>query len=132
MENQFRSDLIAWLAADPLLDAEINVVSEENPLETSAPRMSIATSASTDWSTKSGPGREVRIALELVERSDQSASLSNHLALTESRIATLNPEQNGYRVVVTQFLRSRAERRQRGLRAVLLEYRFRLLDTSTE
>jgi hypothetical protein len=132
MENLFRSDLIAWLAADPLLDAEINVVSEENPLETSAPRMSIATSASTDWSTKSGPGREVRIALELVERSDQSASLSNHLALTESRIATLNPEQNGYRVVVTQFLRSRAERRQRGLRAVLLEYRFRLLDTSTE
>ena len=132
MENQFRSDLIAWLAADPLLHAEINVVSEENPLETSAPRMSIATSASTDWSTKSGPGREVRIALELVERSDQSASLSNHLALTESRIATLNPEQNGYRVVVTQFLRSRAERRQRGLRAVWLEYRFRLLDTSTE
>ena len=42
----------------------------------------------------------------------------------EQRIATLAPQQSGFRVVVTRFLRSRAERRRRNLRAVLLEYRF--------
>jgi hypothetical protein len=47
----------------------------------------------------------------------------------EQRIATLAPQQAGYRIVVTQFLRSRVERRRRGLRAVLLEYRFTLIET---
>jgi len=38
-------------------------------------------------------------------------------------------DQGSYRVVVTQFLRSRAERRSGNIRAVLTEYRFLLLAT---
>jgi hypothetical protein len=132
MESLFRKTLIDWLSADPMLSANINVIAEESPIEGTPPIITIATSASTDWSTKSGPGREVRIALELVDRHDQNSAMAANVARIEQRIATLAPSQAGYRIVVTQFLRSRAEQRPRALRAVLLEYRFRLLDTSTE
>ena len=45
------------------------------------------------------------------------------------RIATLAPQQPGFRVVVTRFLRSRVERRRRNGRAVLLEFAFKLIAT---
>ncbi|WP_432201703.1 tail completion protein gp17 [Erythrobacter sp. W53] len=132
MESQFRTDLITWLSDDSGLDALINRIEEEGPLEGQPPTLSIASSASADWSSKSGMGREVRVALELVDRGDQAAAITQAIELIELRIAALSPDQNGYRIVVTQFIRSRAERRPRSLRAVLLEYRFRLLKNTTE
>lgn len=132
MESRFRTDLIAWLRADATLAAALNAVEEESPVAASPPWLGIAASASADWSSKTHRGREVRIALELVERQEDPAALAATIAAIEHRIATLSPVQPGYRVVVTQFLRSRAERRPRSLRAVLLEYSFRLLATPEE
>lgn len=129
MEGQFRSDLVAWLRGDPALAGSLNAIEEESPVAASAPWLGIAASASTDWSTKTAKGREVRVALELVDRSDSGTSTSAMAAAIEARIAALPPAQAAYRIVVTQFLRSRAERRARSMRAVLLEYRFRLLAT---
>ena len=45
----------------------------------------------------------------------------------EARIAALPPNQPGLRVVTVLFLRARAEMRAANTRAVLLEYRFRVL-----
>ncbi|WP_417819056.1 DUF3168 domain-containing protein [Tritonibacter scottomollicae] len=129
METAFRSALVAWLRADPILAGMVNAIVEEGPVAASPPHIAIAASASADWSTKTGTGREVRIALELVDRSDAPLSTGAIAARIEQRIATLAPQQEGFRVVVTQFLRSRVERRPRNLRAVLLEYRFKLLET---
>ncbi len=95
----------------------------------SPPRIAIVASASADWSNKSHAGREIRLALELVGRGDDPAETGVLAARIEQRIATLAPQQAGYRVVVTQFLRSRVERRARSMRAVLLEYRFMLIET---
>lgn len=129
METAFRTALVSWLRADTLLADLVNAIEEESPVAASPPHITIAASASTDWSSKTSSGREVRLALELVGRGDDPAE-SGVLALRiEQRIATLPPQQAGFRVVVTQFLRSRAERRRKGLRAVLLEYRFKLLAT---
>ena len=132
METRFRTDLIAWLRADATLAAALNAVEEESPVAASPPWLGIAASASADWSGKTHRGREVRIAFALVERQEDPAALAATIAAIEHRIATLSPVQPGYRVVVTQFLRSRAERRPRSLRAVLLEYSFRLLATPEE
>ena len=73
--------------------------------------------------------REVRIALELLDRNDDAARTAGLASRIEHKIATLPAVQQGLHVVVTQFLRSRAERRPRNLRAVLLEYRFKILET---
>ena len=129
MEIAFRTALVAWLRADPLLADMLNSIEEDGPVTASPPHLALVASAAADWSTKTARGREIRLALELVGRSDDPAQIAALALRVEQRIATLAPQQEGYRIVVTQFLRSRVERRRRGLRAVLLEYRFTLIET---
>ena len=129
MESALRTSLVDWLASDTELSASLNAVQEEGPSPAPAPTVSIAASASADWSTKTSTGREVRLALELLDRSDDPATSAAIATRIEQRIATMAPAQPGFRIVSTQFLRSRVERRARSIRAVLLEYRFRLLST---
>ena len=132
IEHALRADLAQWLGDDSTLGARLNAVHEEGPVLSPAPTLAIVASAAADWSSKTSRGREVRLALELIDRSDRPAETAALLKRVEERIATLAPEQSGYRIVVTQFLRSRTERRPKALRAVLLEYRFRLLELHTE
>lgn len=127
MEVPLRAALIAWLAADPALAVTLNAVVEEAPTRTALPWLAIAASASADWGTKDRAGREVRVALELHCRGDQPGSAASLVSAIEARIAALPPAQTGYRLVTTQFLRARAEQRPANTRAILLEYRFRLL-----
>lgn len=131
METELRAALIAWLRDDPALTA-INAVEEESPLRTTPPWLGIAASATADWSTKNLRGREIRIALELHHRGDDPATDGALVRAIDRRIETLPQQQTGFRLVTTLFLKARAEKRPRNLRAVLLEYRFRLFDTDTE
>ena len=127
METAFRRDLLAWLAADAELSASLNAITEESPLAASPPWLGIAASASAEWGAKGAPGREIRIALELTCREDDPDGVASLTAALERRIATMPADRAGYRVVVTQFLRSRAERRAGNIRAALSEWRFLLL-----
>ncbi len=131
METELRAALIAWLRDDPAL-AEINAVEEESPLRAAPPWLGIAASATADWSTKDRRGREIRIALELHHRGDDPAAGGALVKAIDRRIESLPQEQAGFRLANILFLRARAEKRPRNLRAVLLEYRFRLLETDTE
>lgn len=128
MESQLRTLLVDWLASDPLLSAVLNDVTEEAPSRASLPWLGIAASASTDWSTKDRRGREVRIALELHTRGDDAGSTSALVAQIEERIEYLPRELTGFTLASLTFLRARAEQRARNTRAVLLEYRFRILE----
>jgi hypothetical protein len=127
MEVLLRAALIAWLAADPTLAAQLNSVTEEVPSRSALPWLAIATSASTDWSNKSWPGREVRVALELHCRGDRPDTAATLIAAIEQAIAALPSAQPTYDIVTTQFLRARAEQRPANTRAILLEFRFRLM-----
>lgn len=126
MEIALRAALIDWLEMDPAL-AALNAVVEEAPLRSELPWLAIAASASADWSTKDAAGREVRIALELHCRGDAPGTAAGLVRAIEDRIAALPPDQDGFAVVTSQFLRSRAEQRAANTRAILLEYRFRIL-----
>ena len=127
MEVPLRAALLDWLAADPALAAQLNAIVEEAPSRTSLPWLAIAASASADWSCKSNPGREVRIALELHCRGDQASAAAELVSCIEHCIEQFPREQDLFRVVTIQFLRARAEQRGESTRAILLEYRFRLL-----
>ena len=127
MEIPLRAALLAWLSADAALAAQLNAVTEEAPSRTALPWLAVAASASADWSAKEAPGREVRIALELHCRGDQPGAAAALVAGIEARIAALPPDQSGLRIVSVIFLRARAEMRAANTRAVLLEYRFRVL-----
>ena len=127
MEVPFRAALLDWLSADPALTAQLNAITEEAPSRTNLPWLAIAASASADWSCKSHPGREVRIALELFCRGDQPAAAAELVRSIEHRIEDFPREHGDFRVATSQFLRARAEQRGESTRAILLEYRFRLL-----
>jgi hypothetical protein len=128
METQLRAALISWLRAYPALAAKLNAIEEEAPVRTSIPWLGIAASASVDWSTKDRRGREVRLAMELHMRGDDPATGGQTVALIEDRIESLPSVQPGFSVASTRFLRARAEQRAANVRAVLLEYRFRILE----
>lgn len=127
MELQLRAALLNWLAIDPLLGAQLNAIVEEAPTRIALPWLALAASASADWSTKTAAGREVRIALELHCRGDRPDDASALLAAIERRVERLPRAQGEFTVVAIQFLRARAEQRPANTRAVLLEYRFRLI-----
>ena len=132
METRFRRDLLAWLADDAELSAGLNAVAEESPVAASPPWLGIVASASGEWGARGAPGREVRVALELMVRDDDPDTAAALTDALERRVATMSGDQGAYHIVVTQFLRSRAERRAGNIRAVLTEYRFLLLANPTE
>lgn len=127
MEIPLRAALIGWLQADPALAAQLNSVAEEAPSRTALPWLAVASSASADWSAKDRLGREVRLALELHCRGDRPDSAASLVAAIERRIGELPSAQPGFHIVTSQFLRARAEQRGANTRAILIEYRFRLL-----
>ena len=127
MESNLRTALLAWLASDPNLSAALNDVAEEAPSRAAPPWLGIAASASTDWSTKTRAGREIRVALELHTRGQEAAETAALASQVEERVESLPQVQDGFVLASTTFLRARAEQRPRNTRAVLLEYRFRVL-----
>lgn len=125
MENHLRAALIAWLRADPAL-APVNTIEEEAPLRAAAPWLGIAASASVDWGTKDRTGREIRIALELSSRADETAADAAILGAIERRVLDLPVFHTGFELASVRFLRARSEARANNLRAALLEFRFRV------
>ncbi|WP_225207794.1 tail completion protein gp17 [Novosphingobium huizhouense] len=129
MELAFRAALLAWLAADATLAGSLNAITEEAPSRVALPWLALTASASNDWSTKTTVGREVRVALELAYRGDDPLSESALIAAIERRVETLPADQSayGFRAVNLMFLKARSEQRGEALRALVLEYRARLL-----
>lgn len=129
MELSFRAAVIAWLAADPVLADGLNAIVEEAPLRTALPWLALTASASTDWSNKSGRGREIRVALELNYRGYEQLAEADLIGALEARMESLPADQSaaGFRIASLTFLKARAEQRGEAVRALVLEYRARVL-----
>lgn len=130
MEHALRAALIAWLRTGPAPFDSLNAVEEEAPLRASPPWLGIAASASADWSTKDRRGREIRVALELHTRGGDTAADGALADAIDRRVESLPPQQSGFAIASTLFLRARAERRANNRRSVLMEYRFRCLESA--
>ncbi|MFM2370883.1 MAG: hypothetical protein RIS85_605 [Pseudomonadota bacterium] len=129
MEIPFRAVLLNWLASDAVLASSLNAVVEEAPLRAALPWLALTTSASSNWGTKTLPGREIRVALELNFRSDDPLGGAALVAAIEARVESLPDDQPlaGFRVASLSLLRARAEQRGETRRVVVLEYRARVL-----
>lgn len=128
LEALLRAVLIDWLRADPAL-TDLGAIREEATGPITTPMLSIAASASRDWSTKTESGREVRIAIEHRSRGDSADTAIEMLSTIEARVLALPRDQAGFTLVASQFLRARNEKRSHNLRSSLLEFRFLLLTT---
>ena len=128
METLLRAALLDHLRADPAIAERFNIVDEAEIERASTPWLALVASASIDWSTKSHAGREVRIALELRLHGDDPATGADGAERVDARVLALPAQQPGFRIASAIFLRGRAERGARNSRAILREYRFRLLE----
>lgn len=128
MENELRDHIIEWLQNDPTLSS-INSIEEESPVRTAPPWIGIAASASADWGTKDRNGREVRIALELETRTDDTAADGSLLRAIEARVLALPSLHAVFEIASIRFIRARSEARDSNLRGVLLEFRFRIFQS---
>lgn len=129
MELAFRAAVVAWLAADPTLAEGLNAIVEEAPIKTALPWLALTASASTDWSNKSGRGRDIRVALELNYRGYQQLAEMDLIGAIEARMESLPADQSasGFQIASLTFLKARAEQRGEALRSLVLEYRARVL-----
>ncbi|HWU02224.1 MAG TPA: DUF3168 domain-containing protein [Novosphingobium sp.] len=127
MDSQLRAALIAWLAADPVLAAGLNAVTEEAPSRSSLPWLAIASSSTADWSTKTETGYETRIALDLHCRADTPDTAASLVSAIQARIVALPRAQVGMAVIGIHFLRASAAQTSETTRKITVEYRFRVL-----
>lgn len=129
MEIAFRAALISWLAADSALSSGLNAIVEEAPSRTALPWLALTASASTDWGTKDVRGREIRVALELNYRGDDPLSEAALVAAIERRVEAMPADQSaaGFHIANLTFMRAKAEQRGEAMRALMLDYRARVL-----
>jgi hypothetical protein len=105
----------------------IRRVYDAPPLQAAVPYALLAIDLETDWSHKSGAGREVRLAATLHDRGERPVRLRGLVAEGEAALAAMPREIEGWRIVTMQLLRSRLVRDSAGGWAAAIEFRARLL-----
>ncbi|MBK8631381.1 MAG: DUF3168 domain-containing protein [Sphingomonadales bacterium] len=119
--------IVAALNASSSLSAEISGVFDGPPPRARFPYVTISDGLVTDWSTKTEPGREVRVALTVWDDGDSPARLHRLMDETAQALTTLPAALDGWRLVSCIFLRSLVARSATGPWAGLVEHRVRMM-----
>jgi Protein of unknown function (DUF3168) len=119
--------LIAVLEAHPVLGAELTGIYDGPPPRAAFPYLLIADGITSDWSTKTEAGREIRLALTVWDDGEEASRLSSLIAHVEDAIAAMPRDLGGWRIASLVFLRSMVVRDAAGPWAGLVEHRIRML-----
>jgi hypothetical protein len=118
---------IAALQTHPVLAQSLSGIYDGPPVRAAFPYISLAGSLSTDWSTKTAIGREIRLALTVWDDGEEATRLHNLMSHAEEAIAAMARDLPGWRVASNVFLRSLVARDAAGPWAGLVEHRVRVL-----
>ncbi len=97
------------------------------PLQAAFPHALVDAGLETDWSHKSGKGRELRLAVTIREAGERPERLQSLCDAAEAALEALPRDIGGWRVATFLFLRSRTFREPKGAWAAVIEYRARML-----
>jgi hypothetical protein len=118
---------VAALETHPVLAQSLTGVFDGPPVRAGYPYVSIADGLSSDWSTKTETGREIRLAFTIWDDGEQAARLHNLMGHAEEAIAAMARDLPGWRVASNVFLRSLIVRDAAGPWAGMLEHRIRII-----
>ncbi len=131
------------MAAEALLEAATTALRELEgvgvfdgaPVRASFPYAVVEAGPETDWSHKTGVGRELRIAVTLRDRGERPTRLRRLMGEAETALATLG-DLTGWRLVTLHHVRSRLVREghdaePRGWMGAI-EFRARMLALDTD
>ncbi|HEX8532725.1 MAG TPA: DUF3168 domain-containing protein [Allosphingosinicella sp.] len=110
------------------------------PVQAAFPYAVVECGPETDWSHKSGTGRELRLAVTMRDQGERAERLQRLMAEAEQAMAGLPEELAGWRIVTSRFVRSQLVRDARGSGrpatveawAGVIEYRVRMLSAAPE
>jgi hypothetical protein len=118
---------VAALGAHPGLSATLSGVFDRPAPRTPFPYVSVADGLSSDWSTKTALGREVRLALTVWDDGEEPSRIQALVGQVEEALVALPRDLPGWRIASNIFLRSIIARNAAGPWAGLVEQRIRLL-----
>ncbi|HEV7661072.1 MAG TPA: DUF3168 domain-containing protein [Allosphingosinicella sp.] len=99
------------------------------PLTAAFPYARIEAGPESDWSHKSGAGRELRLAIILHDQGERPARLRALMGAAEAAAGAIGPGLDGWRLVNLVFLRNSLLRDKGAAWAAAIEFRARLLKT---
>jgi hypothetical protein len=107
--------------------AGLSGVQEEMPVQAAAPHAMVGAGLETDWSHKSGTGRELRLTVMLRDQGERPARLRALAAEAEAALQEMPVELDGWRLVTLNFVRSMTVAESTGRWTLTLDYRARML-----
>jgi hypothetical protein len=119
--------LVAALKGHAPLTPLITGIYDGPPPRAAFPYITIGESPSTDWSTKTAVGREIRLALSVWDDGSSAARLHRIMGIVENAVASIARDVPGWRLVSLIFLRSMAVRSAAGPWVGLVDHRVRVL-----
>jgi hypothetical protein len=122
-----QSALVAALQAHPVLAEELSAVYDGPPPRAAFPYVSIGDGLSSDWSTKTATGREIRIGLTVWDDGESATRLHQLMGHLEDAVSALPRDLPGWRIASCLFLRSIIARNPAGAWAGVVDYRIRVM-----
>ena len=121
--------------ADALRDsvavmAGVTGIYDGPPPRAAFPYVAISDGSGSDWSTKTAPGREIRVALTVWDDGEEPARLYGLMHAVEEAVAGMARDLDGWRVASVTFVRAMIVRDPAGPWAGLVEYRVRVMATN--
>jgi hypothetical protein len=98
--------IVAALAGDAELAARMRGVFDQPPPGAEPPYLTVGPDITTDWSTKTGAGREHRLRVTVWEAPHAIRRCAEAMGRVEAVMAALGPALGGHRLVSLRFLRS--------------------------
>ena len=107
--------------------AGLNGAYDGPPLQSAFPYAVVEAGPESDWSHKSGAGRELRLAVTIRDAGERPARLRALVQAAEAAIGGVDGVLDGWRIVTLVFLRSRMLREPGTGWAAAVDYRARML-----
>ncbi len=121
MSDLVQTALRAALAGVPGVSGVFDAV----PVEAAAPYLTIGPDSVTDWSTKTGKGREHRVLVGVWDDRPSHARAKALLALVEAAVLPLAATSGGWRIAHVLFVRSFVTRDPDGWSHGVADFRIR-------
>lgn len=118
---------IAALSAHPVLATQLSGIYDGPPPRAAFPYVAITDGLTSDWSTKTTTGREIRLAFTVWDDGEAATRLADLMGHVDDAILAIPRDLPGWRIASLVFLRSIVVRDAAGPWAGLVEHRVRLL-----
>jgi hypothetical protein len=118
---------IAALSAHPVLATQLSGIYDGPPPRAAFPYVAITDGLTSDWSTKTTTGREIRLAFTVWDDGEAATRLADLMGHVDDAILAIPRDLPGWRIASLMFLRSIVVRDAAGPWAGLVEHRVRLL-----